>query len=275
MICQGSIDGLAIDGGDGGDVVRRFEPALNFEGTEAKPDQLGDLVNGGQVLWGEKIGSIAEVAGLPVDLEGVRKAAGLGAFAPVGAAATEDLAGETLTGVGDAEGSMDKDLQREPGGIGGCGELGKFAQGKFPREDREVESLAAGEGDAFGRGQGHLGGGMELNLRANRLGEADEAEILDDESVNLRCGGEVEESFRLRKLRGEDKNVHCEVAASATGMEVFHDQRKIFLGEVFGAETRVEGGESEIDGVGAGGDGGLEAVPIAGWGKEFGPWTHE
>ena len=65
MICQGSIDGLAIDGGDGGDVVRRFEPAFNFEGTEAKPDQLRDFVDGGEVLWGEKIGSIAEVAVCP------------------------------------------------------------------------------------------------------------------------------------------------------------------------------------------------------------------
>ena len=96
MLSQGAIDGLAINGGDGGNVVRRFEPTLDLEGVEAEFDEFRDLIDSGKVLRGEKVGTIPEVAGLAVDFEGVGHTAGLSALATVGAAATEDFAGEAL-----------------------------------------------------------------------------------------------------------------------------------------------------------------------------------
>ena len=96
MLSQGAIDGLAINGGDGGNVVRRFEPTLDLERVEAEFDEFRDLIDSGEVLGGEKVGTISEVAGLAVDFKGVGHAAGLSALATIGAATTEDFAGEAL-----------------------------------------------------------------------------------------------------------------------------------------------------------------------------------
>jgi hypothetical protein len=87
---------LAINGGDGGNVVRRFEPTLDLERVEAEFDEFRDLIDSGEILGGKKVGTIPEVAWLAVDFEGVGHTAGLGALATVGAAATEDFAGEAL-----------------------------------------------------------------------------------------------------------------------------------------------------------------------------------
>jgi hypothetical protein len=43
-----------------------------------------------------------------------------------------------------------------------------------------MKALATGEGDTLWGGQGHLGGGVEFDPRADRLGEANDAKVLDD-----------------------------------------------------------------------------------------------
>ena len=182
---QGPVDGAAIDGGYRGDVVGRLEAALDLEGAEAHPDQFRDLVDGRQVLGREKIGAIPEILGAAIHFERVGEPAGLGAFSAVCTAAAKDLAGQTLPGVGDTKGSMDKHLQGKSGGVG-CGrELGQFPQGKFPRENGKMEALAAGEGDTLRRGEGHLCGGVQFEVWANGLGQADESEVLDNQGVDL------------------------------------------------------------------------------------------
>jgi hypothetical protein len=111
LLSQGAIDGLAINGGDGGNVVRGFEPTLDLERVKTEFDQFGDFIHRGEVLGREKVGPVPEIAGLAIDFEGVGHAAGLRALATVGAAATEDFAGEALAGVGNAECPMNKNFQ--------------------------------------------------------------------------------------------------------------------------------------------------------------------
>jgi hypothetical protein len=53
-------------------------------------------------------------------------------------------------------------------------------------------------------------------------------------------------------------------------VEVIHDKGEIGFSEIFGSETGIERGESEIDGVGTSGKRGFEALPIASGGEEFG-----
>jgi hypothetical protein len=64
--------------------------------VEAEFDEFRDLIDSGEILWGEKVGPVPEIAGLAIDFEGIGHAAGLSALATVGAAATEDFAGEAL-----------------------------------------------------------------------------------------------------------------------------------------------------------------------------------
>ena len=86
---------------------------------------------------------------------------------------------------------------------------------------------------------------------------------MDDERIDPSGGDESEESFRLGKFRGKDKNIHGEVASSAPGVEVVHDRREIVFGEVFRPKPGVKGGESEINRICPGGDGCLEAIPVS------------
>jgi len=52
-------------------------------------------------------------------------------------------------------------------------------------------------------------------------------------------------------------------------VEVVHDFWEVGLGEVFRTKTCIEGGKAEVDGVGASGNRGLEALPVASGGEEF------
>jgi hypothetical protein len=52
-------------------------------------------------------------------------------------------------------------------------------------------------------------------------------------------------------------------------MKVIHDKGKIGFSEIFGSETGIERGESEIDGIGTCGNGSFEAIPVSSWGEEF------
>ena len=52
LIGQGAVDRLAVDGCNGGEVVRRLQPALDLERAKAQPDQFRDLVDGREILRG-------------------------------------------------------------------------------------------------------------------------------------------------------------------------------------------------------------------------------
>lgn len=132
-----------------------------------------------------------------------------------------------------------------------------------------MEALAAGEGDAFRRGESHLRGGVKFDFRADGLGKANKPQILDDEGIDLGSGGQAEEPFRFGKFRRENKNIHREVTTSAPGMEVVHDLGQILLSEVFGPKPGVEGWKPEIDRIRTGRDGRLEAVPVTRGGQKL------
>jgi hypothetical protein len=108
-------------------------------------------------LGGQKIGSIAEIFRLSVDLKAIREATSLGALPAVGATSPEDFTGQTLTRVGDTEGSVDKNLQGKARGFCGGWKLSKFTEGELTGKNGKGDALATGKGDPFGRGEGHLG----------------------------------------------------------------------------------------------------------------------
>jgi hypothetical protein len=105
------VEGRAVDAGDVGDVLGALEPAFNLERGDAGPDEVGQHVETGKVLRAEQVAAVAEVHGPAVGDKLVGHAARLGAFAAVGGAAAEGLAGEALSGIGDAERAMHEDLE--------------------------------------------------------------------------------------------------------------------------------------------------------------------
>ena len=104
------VEGGAIRLRGGGHVLGGLEPALDLEAGDAGADQVVDQVVGGQVLRGEEVGLVPQLAAGAVDDQLVREPAGLGALAAVGRPPAQGLAGQALAGVGDAEGAVDEDL---------------------------------------------------------------------------------------------------------------------------------------------------------------------
>jgi hypothetical protein len=103
----------AVDVCDVRDVFGALEPALDFQGGDSDAHEVGQHLKSREILRAQQIAAVAEVDGAAVGDEFVGHAAGLGAFATVGGAAAERLAGEALTGVGDTERAVDEDFERQ------------------------------------------------------------------------------------------------------------------------------------------------------------------
>ena len=152
------VEGLAVDPGDARDVFGRLEAAFDFQRGDSGADEVGEHLEAGEVLGAEEVAFVAEGHLHAVRDEIVGQAAGLGAFAAVGGAAAERLAGEALAGVGDAECAVDEDFQGElhlRGGLGGV-DFSDVGEGIFAGEDDELGAEFAGEGDAGGARDRHL-----------------------------------------------------------------------------------------------------------------------
>jgi hypothetical protein len=158
---------------------------------------------------------------------------------------------------------VDKNLQGEARGFCGGWEFSEFAEREFSGKNGKGDASATGKGDSFGRGESHLGGSMNLYLRADLPGQSNQAEILNDDGIHLGFPDPAKQSLGFDEFRGEDQYIEREVSATSTGMKVIHDKWKIGFSEIFGSETGIERGEAEINGIGTGGNGSLEALPIA------------
>jgi hypothetical protein len=104
-------------------------------------------------------------------------------------------------------------------------------------------------------------------LRADFSGQSYQSKILNDDGVDLGFSDPAKESFCFDEFRGEDQYIEGEISATSTGMEVIHDKGEIGFSEIFGSETGIEGREAEVDGIGTGGNGSLEAIPVSSWGQ--------
>ena len=74
-------------------------------------------------------------------------------------------------------------------------EFGEFAEGEFSSKDGEGDALATGKGDSFGRGESHLGRGMDGNLRADFSSQSNKSEILNDDGIDLGFSDPAKEAF--------------------------------------------------------------------------------
>ena len=97
------VHGLAVDRGDGGDVLRLFHPALQLHGHHAHGFQLLQIVDKTVVLQAQG------VFFLPVPIA-VALAAGLGAAAPVAGAAADGRRQVALSAVAHTQGAVDEDF---------------------------------------------------------------------------------------------------------------------------------------------------------------------
>ncbi len=257
---------------DGGDVFGGLQAALDLQGADAGADQVGHDLDAGEVLRGEEVGLVAEVADHAVDHEFVRQAAGLGAFAAIGRAATERFARQALAGISDAERAVDEDLEVQGGALGGLFRLhllhlrNRDLAAKHGERSAEATSVI----DARRARHRHLRRGVDREVGRDATDEAADAGVLDDGGVDAGRDDRAERARGLGEFVGEDQRIERHVALHAAAMQVGHELRQVGLFEVLSPDAGVEAADAEEHRVGAVLDRRADAVPFAGRGEDFG-----
>ena len=129
---KGCIDRLSVDLTDSRDILRRLQPSLDLEALHSCLDQGGDIIYRSKILRREKVAFVSKVPEHAVDHELIGHPAGLRTFAPIGTPLSQGLTREALTGVGDTERPVNKNLQGHPFRV----KTLKFAEGEFTGKDR-------------------------------------------------------------------------------------------------------------------------------------------
>ena len=261
---QRGIQGFAVNLGHGGDIFRGLEAAFDFERAHAPGDEIGDLIHRREVLGRKKVALVAEVAHRAIHNQLIRHPAGLGAFAPVRTATAEGLAGEALPGISHAECAVDESLQRHR-----RREFFQLPKREFPGEDGLFHSQPFGKANALGRGDGHLGGGMNPKVWKHPSCDLGEADILNDHGIDSGVVQCLEFRDGVGQLVGENQDIQRHIALHSVAVEEAHHLGQILLAEVVGAHAGVEFREAKKNGVRAIRHGGFEAIPVPGRREKF------
>ena len=201
---------------DIGHVFGSFESAFDFQGTDSGLGELRDEVDSGEVLGTQQVLAVAERNLVAIGDELVGHAAGLGTFAAIGGTSSEGFARETLAAVGDAQGSMNENLQRKAVIVGlvwarvGVEFLLYFAdfdEGTFTCEHRDATPELLCETDCSGAGDRHLGGGMDGEVWGDLPDQPAESDILNDRGIDPCCDDQPEGFFCLLDFGGKDQGV--------------------------------------------------------------------
>ena len=268
----GGVYRAAIGLRDGGDVFGGLQAALDLQGADAGADQVGHDFDAGEILRGEEIGLVAEVADHAVDYEFIGQAAGLGAFAAVGRAAAERLARQALAGISDTESSMHEDLEVERFALGGLFRLHllHLRNRDLTAQDGQRGAEAAGVIDARRARHRHLGRGVDREVGGDPADESADARVLDDGGVDAGRDDRAERARGFGQFVGEDQRIEGHVALHAAAVQVGHELRQVGLFEVLGPDAGVEAADAEEHRIGAVLDRRADAVPFAGRGEDFG-----
>ena len=259
---QGGVDGFPVNLADGGHILGGLQASLDLETFDARGDQVRNVVHRGEVLRGEQVALVTEIAERPVHDKFVRHPAGLGAFSAVGTPLAERLARQALAGVGDAERTVDKHLERHPLLV----EALEFPQREFAGQDRAGDPEIAGHLDTLRRGEGHLGRGMDGKLRDDRGRQTHQTDVLDDQRIDAGTVQEAQVLRRVIEFSGEDKGIERHVGLHPVAVAEGGDLGKLLLGEIIGAQAGIEAGQAEEDRIGAIGNRRLQAIPSTGRG---------
>ena len=140
-----------------------------------------------------------------------------------------------------------------------------LVKGEFTGKDDAGEAEAVEEADAFEVVVVHLGAGMEAY--GGKV-EAEDAHVLDDESIDAYTGEFTDEAFGFRKFVVVEYGVEGDEYAAVVTVGVFDETGDV--GDAVGSSTAgTEGRRTDVDGVGAVVNGGNGNGEVSGRGKEL------
>ena len=252
-----SIKGAAVDARYYGHVFRPFQPPLDFEGNDAGPLHGLQAVQQHQIARGKQI-----AARLP---EPVGQAAGLGAHAPVAAAAAHQAGKQALAGAGNAQRSMAEGLQFHAQ----TRALFDFRKGHFPRQHGAIKAVGAQVFHALPVVHGHLRAGMQRKARRQTTHTGGYAQILHNHGIRPRGGDFGNLLFQRRHLVFAHQRVERHMRAHAAGMTIGDRLLQAAFVEVVRAPTGVEQARAKVNRVRAVLNRGDERFHAPGGSKQF------
>ncbi len=196
----GGVDRLAVVTRDVGDVFGRLEPPFDLQAGDPQLDQLRDQVVGGQVLWAQKILDVVKVDAPAVADDLIRHAAGLGALAPIRRAASQGLAGEALSRIGDAERTVNEHFDRK---VDRPADPADLSQCQLACQDDPRATELAGERDPFLARDRHLGRRVDLEVGRDRVDQPGQSQVLHDDRVDAGRGQVADRALQGRSARRE------------------------------------------------------------------------
>ena len=156
---------------------------------------------------------------------------------------------------------MDEDLEVHPQG----GELGNLLDGELAGQGHAAKAQLAGELDAAGVADVHLGGAVQLELGQLLAQALGKAHVLDDGGVDAGLCGRADQAQGLVHLAGHHEGVGGEVDLAAPQVGVAAGGGEVCRSEVVCVAAGVEALTcTEVDGVCTGSQGRLEGLPVAG-----------
>ena len=141
----------------------------------------GIKVVGGQVLRAQEILDVVKIHEPAVADDLIRHAARLGALAPIGRTASQRLAGQALTRIGHAEGTVDENFQGKVDRPADAADLG---QRQLARQDDSRATELAGQRNPFLARDRHLGRRVDLEIGRDRMDQPGQPQVLNDDRVN-------------------------------------------------------------------------------------------
>ena len=110
---------------------------------------------------------------------------------------------------------------------------------------------------------------MQCKIRHQGSSQTTKTHVLNDQRIHpggLRSKQQRSSSFQLI---AEHEHVEGEETPYMALMQPGHHLPKLFDAEVLSLLAGIEGIFTKINSIGTVGDGGLEAVPVTGWGEQF------
>ncbi|OIQ74109.1 hypothetical protein GALL_442510 [mine drainage metagenome] len=176
----------------------------------------------------------------------VRQAAGLAAFAPVGAASGVRGRNVALAAVGHTQCAVHKKLDDAAAGVGGSADGGHLLQVEFTRQHDLAQAHVLQKTRFLGCADVTLGAGVQLDRRQVKL---QQAHVLDDQCIHPRVielpgqlAGALQFVVTQNGVEG-DKNAAVET------VRVLHQLRDV-ADAVVGAGTRAKRWPTDVDRVG-------------------------
>ena len=187
----------------------------------------------------------------------VVQAAGLGAHAPVAAAAADDGGEEALTGVAHTQGAVDEALDLHWGAVA---QIGDLVSAQLPAHHHPGHAQVGG---GFGPVQGvdgHLGAGVEGQVRRHLAAHPRHAQVLHQQGVHAHLADLIHQLGGLGQLPVVEEGVEGEIDLDPAEVAVLDGLLEGGFVEVDCVAAVVEVAIAQVDGVSTALDGGADGL---------------